>query len=74
MRFYVAGEVIDFALVVVYGSDDVPPAGPPEVHAEVLCRRRRRDNCGSNMCRLWRARREANGQRLELVEGASSRG
>jgi hypothetical protein len=36
----------------------LPPAGPLEAHAEVLCRRRRRRNYGSNMRRRWRARRD----------------
>jgi hypothetical protein len=40
----------------------------------VLCRRRRRRNCGSNMLRRWRARRKAIGHRLELMEGTSPRG
>jgi hypothetical protein len=47
----------------------LPPAGPPEAHDEVLCRRRRQRNYGSNMHRRWRARGEAAGHRLELAEG-----
>jgi hypothetical protein len=60
--YFTAGEVIDFALVAVYGlnnSSVFPRKGPLEAHAEVLCRRRRRRNYGSNMRRRWPARREA---------------
>jgi hypothetical protein len=66
-RFFAAGDVIDFALVTVYGLNNcqlfcLPPVGPLEAHAEVLCRRRRRRSCDSNMRRRWCARREAIGQ------------
>jgi hypothetical protein len=62
-KYYAAGEVIDFALVTVYGLNNgsvCPPARPLEAHAEVLCRRRRPHNYGPNIRQRWRARREAN--------------
>jgi hypothetical protein len=43
-RFRAAGDIIDFALVTVYGLKNgsvCPPVGPLKAHAEVLCRRRR---------------------------------
>jgi hypothetical protein len=40
----------------MHATTHLPPAGPPEAHAEVLCRRRRRNSNSSSMCQH---RREA---------------
>ena len=60
-KYCAAGEVIDFALVAVYGIKLtlVTPARPLEVHAEVLCLRHRRRKYGSNMRRRRCAHRKA---------------
>ena len=52
----------------------LPPEGSLEARAEVLCRRRRQRNYGSNMRRRPCAHREATGQRQKLAEGTSLRG
>ena len=53
-----------------HAATHLPPVGPPEAHAEVLCRRRQRYTHASVVERPP----QSYGQRLELVEGTSPRG
>ena len=52
-----------------HAATNPPPAGPPEAHAEVLCRRRQRHKHASVLKRQPRGY----GNRQKLVEGTSPR-
>jgi|AntAceMinimDraft_1070359.scaffolds.fasta_scaffold123121_1 hypothetical protein len=53
-----------------HAATHLPPAGPPEAHAEVLCRRRQRYNYAPVLERPP----QRHGNRQKLVEGTLTRG